>query len=125
MIFQISHFCSYFSCIYAFFWICEAIFWVRDLIFFVEALNSIYFVNIKFLSPHLHINHPTKRLQNYLICLFLPFLPFCGVVNVEVGEGEILYLQNIYYHEFQRKKKYLTYYNKIWHTLNCLTCCLC
>ena len=43
------------------------------------------FTNIKFSQPHLHINHPTKRLQNDLICLFLTFFPFCEVVNVEVG----------------------------------------
>ena len=64
--------------------ICGAIFRGRDLFFFVEAHNSIYLVNVNFFTQHLHINHPIKRLQNYLICLIFPF---CGVVNVEVGEG--------------------------------------
>ena len=58
--------------------------------FFVEAHNSIYFLNIKFSPYRLHINLPTKRLQNDLICVFFPFLTFCGVVNVEVGQGERL-----------------------------------
>ena len=49
------------SCSYAYFGICEAIFRGRELIFFVGAHISIYFVNIKFFFPHLHINHPTKR----------------------------------------------------------------
>ena len=74
----------------------------RDLFFFEEAHNGIYFVIIKSPPPHLHINQPTKKLQNYMICLFFPF---CWVV---VGEVGILYSQNIYYYKLPRKKRYLT-----------------
>ena len=76
---------------------CEAIFGSRDLIFFVEAHIEIYFVNMRHIAHHLHINHPTQRGKRKIQANQIIVKPFLGVETLFflVGAHIKIYFVNI------------------------------